>query len=115
MAEQVWELIHHTTKIKDVAEQWRIQHSLGSGALFGRDQIIYDRLCGLGDDPDPARVADIIGNQTWSNLHCDGCGGFYTTLVGHDVGEYSERAYCRECLDEAQALLKEDATKHHGP
>lgn len=71
----------------------------------GNSKAIYDKLCALGDLPSLEEVAEIINNQSWSFLSCDGCNDYIKR--GVRLGdEYSEgKIYCATCILEAHEIL----------
>lgn len=93
---------------RDVAERWHRQYFLDQGNKWyshgGDDrEAKYKRLCELGSDPDIAKVAEIIGNKSWSYITCDGCGDEGPRAV--QIGQYEPKTYCRICLTEALTVL----------
>lgn len=91
---------------RDVAERWRAQYQRGdnwTGTVSGSSKDVYDRLIALGENPDIEKVADIIGNKSWSFIHCDGCGENVRRAVS--MGEYEPKNYCETCIAEATIIL----------
>lgn len=99
---------------RNVAERWASQYREPDG--IWRDtklpnqktrQEIYDQLVALGDTPPIDKVADVIGNKSWSYLTCDGCSAQVERAVG--IGEYEPKTYCATCIAEAKAALESAA------
>jgi hypothetical protein len=96
------------------AERWREQYL---GPVGGRwipqpeKKAIHEALVALGPSPEPADVARVIGNDSWTDPGaCDGCGKKVTAAVRvGDEPDYesSTAALCRGCLREALSLLPE--------
>lgn len=56
-----------------------------------------------GDDPD--KMAEIIGNKTWTHPHCDSCSQFVDQAWS--IGEYGERnLVCPDCLRLALSYME---------
>lgn len=90
---------------RGVAERWAGQYRERDGSWrYGpeREQI-YNRLVALGENPPIDKVAEIIGNKSWSYIRCDGCNGDVERAVA--IGEYDTKAYCATCIREAYAVL----------
>lgn len=90
------------------ANQYRNQNGSWSSAplcVKGRNsEQVYEALCALGDNPPIDKVAEIIGNQSWSYISCDGCNSYVGRAVA--IGEYDPKAYCDVCIKEANAILQ---------
>lgn len=65
---------------------------------------IYDQLLKLGSNPDPDKVANVIGNPSWSFVRCDQCETYVdrTITLGE---EYRRINICGLCLDLAASIL----------
>lgn len=95
-----WRTIYFT----DYGDKWR------EGALAGGKMAekIHTELCQLGANPDIAKIAEVIGNKSWSYISCDGCSEHVERAVAIGDGDYSERkSYCETCLREALAALED--------
>jgi hypothetical protein len=96
---------------RGIAERWVSQYRHDGGkwmnaplSVKGRtSEQVYDALCELGDNPPIDKVAEIIGNKSWSYISCDGCPEYVERAVS--IGEYEPKAYCETCLREAIAAL----------
>jgi hypothetical protein len=76
----------------------------------GSSEAVHKALCALGDTPDLAKVADVIGNKSWSYLRCEGCSDYVERAVCLGEAEYDTKTYCEQCVREAaHALLGEGA------
>lgn len=62
-----------------------------------------DNGISLGHVPDIAKVAEIIGNKSWSYVRCEGCG--YEVEEAVSIGEYDAKSYCKTCIEEAKTIL----------
>lgn len=96
--------IEHATA-RGVADRWRSQYERNGVWIAGPrpSERVYTDLCSLGDIPDIAVVATIIGNKSWSYLSCNGCRDYVERAVriGSDDGEI----YCSTCIVEAHSIL----------
>ena len=96
---------------RGVADRWRASYYDKRGqwgnTVSGSSEIVYDKLCALGPNPDIAKVAEIIGNKSWSYLTCSGCGEYVVTAVsfGHDY-ENCEVLLCEQCIKDATTALE---------
>jgi hypothetical protein len=95
---------------RGVAERWRSMYErdgVWTNNARGSTSDIYNRLCALGETPDIAKVAEIIGNKSWSYLSCDGCSEHVTTMVRIGDHRYADesKSYCATCIKEAAAVL----------
>ena len=97
--------VEHATG-RGAAERWRSQYQKPTGWMRtagGDSELVYNNLCDLGLNPDIKAVADIIGNQSWSYITCDGCSDSVEIAVM--LGEYEAKKYCRVCINEAASVL----------
>ena len=88
-----------------VAERWRAvycRNSVWSTTTIGNPEYIYSQLFSLGENPDVAEVARIIGNKSWSYITCDGCSSNVELAV--EIGELG-RSYCETCITEAAEVF----------
>ena len=92
---------------RGVAERYRQQYPAGDTRRpLGRDtDEVYQQLLALGDNAPIDKVAEIIGNQSWSYISCDGCRDYVDRAVA--IGEYETKAYCAICITEAFTALSE--------
>lgn len=72
-------------------------------------QDVAERL--LSIDFETATADDIeaiIGNRSWTNIRCNECGKEELEAAVHfdDDDEYSYIRLCRDCIDDAAALLR---------
>jgi len=91
---------------RGVAERWRTRYQKKDGwtkTASGDSKDVYDKLCDLGHVPDIAKVAEIIGNKSWSYIRCEGCSDEVEEAVS--IGEHDAKSYCKTCIDEAKTAL----------
>ena len=96
---------------RGVAERWRTQYQhqtakTWTNTVTGDSGKVYDKLCELGPNPDIAKVAEIIGNKSWSYLYCSGCGDQVERAVSFG-SDYSDTPIllCAACIsDGAKAI-----------
>ena len=90
-----------------VAERWRKQYEREDYKWLktsnGDTHKIYDRLCDLGPNPNFERVAEVLGNKTWSHISCENCREYVSRAVA--LGEYEPKMYCAECITKAYEAL----------
>lgn len=97
---------------RGVAERWaqtyqHPQDGWRNAAFAARKRTskeIRDLLCELGDNPPLDKVAEIIGNKSWSYISCDGCPEYVERAVA--IGEYEPKVYCETCITEAAQAFK---------
>lgn len=97
---------------RGVADRWasQYQHPVDGWRRYseldkGRSRKdVHDELAALGDNPPIDKVAEIIGNKSWSYICCDGCNNYVERAVC--IGEYEPKAYCATCIEEAAYILK---------
>lgn len=94
---------------RGVADRYRQQYPAGDTTRpGGKDpEDTYQRLAALGDNPPIDKVAEIIGNKSWSYITCDGCSLYVERAVA--IGEFDTKAYCETCMKEAHAILMGEA------
>jgi hypothetical protein len=97
---------------RGVAARWHSQYCDGGKwrmtptSVKGRSsEQVYNDLCALGENPDIDKVAEIIGNKSWTHISCDGCPDYVERAIS--IGEHEPKAYCPTCLREAYAVLQE--------
>lgn len=92
---------------RGVADRYRSQYPAGDTTRpVGRNpEEVYQRLVALGDNPPIDKVAEIIGNKSWSYISCAGCPEYVERAVA--IGEYEPKAYCAICVTEAFMVLSE--------
>lgn len=94
---------------RGVAERWRIQYERKdhwTSTVSGDSKDIYEALCKLGPNPDIAKVAEVIGNKSWSYISCSGCGDQVERAA--DFGsDYSDTniQLCIECCRDGLGAL----------
>ncbi len=90
---------------RGIAARWRSQRCQDDKWLRDMDSVIHDRLCGLEDTASIKEASDIIGNQSWTYISCDGCSDYVERAVR--LGDtYSEgKRYCATCIAEAHQVL----------
>lgn len=97
---------------RGVADRWRAQYERDGKWIpmsNGSSEAIYSQLCALGNQPNIAKAAEIIGNKGWTYLSCDGCSQHVETAIrigDHSIGD-EPKAYCATCVREAAAVLAE--------
>lgn len=99
---------------RGVAARWESQYREDGkwkktpiGVKLRDSEQVYSSLCELGDNPLIDKVAEIIGNKSWSYISCDGCTDYVERAVA--IGEYDPKAYCETCIKEAHAALTGEA------
>jgi hypothetical protein len=97
---------------RDVAERWRYQYYERKGrewssTVNGPAKNKYDALCALGPNPDIDKVAEIIGNKSWTHLTCNACNDYVVRAVSFGA-DYSDREIllCSDCIGQAAMVLK---------
>lgn len=89
--------------IKTVPEGWRAQYGHGYYANDPEKQGVQSRLDALDTNSCTAKQIDeAIGNDSWTDLHCDACGTYRNEVVAQ-IGEepdYEARwlDFCLPCL-----------------
>lgn len=98
--------IEHAPDLKNIAERWK-HNGFQNGQWASPHQAgRYDKLLGLGDDPDREAVRGILGNTSWTHLSCDGCDEAKLLRAVRIEGPYGDgHRYCPTCIREAAALL----------
>jgi len=108
-------IITRRDKIKGAPAAYQQQYSTmlqrqrmhGAGTF----QQALDKLNALDTNTCTAKdIADIIGNDSWTDLKCDECNTKVDTVVqlGQDEDYDSRTAYvCQECLYDALSKLEE--------
>lgn len=91
-----------------VAERWAQQYQHPKDGWRGSahhpdGKKVYEALIALGPNPPLDKVAEIIGNQSWSYISCDGCSDYVERAVA--LGEYEPKAYCATCISEAWQVM----------
>jgi hypothetical protein len=91
-----------------VAERWRSQYQHPKdgwhGTAYRNDgKQVYDELISLGPNPPIDKVAEIVGNKSWSYISCDGCNEYIERAV--ELGEDEPKTYCATCIEEARQIL----------
>ena len=96
---------------RGVADRWRASYYDKNGkwgnTVSGSAEKVYDKLCALGHNPDIEKVAEIIGNKSWSHLTCIGCGEYVVKAVSFGE-DYDSRAVllCEPCVNDAAQAMK---------
>ncbi len=88
---------------RGIAARWESQRVRDGKWLRDGDKDICERLHALGDTPSIKEAADIIGNQSWTYISCDGCNDY--VVRGVRLGDYEGKTYCRTCIEEAHQIL----------
>lgn len=93
---------------RGVAERWLSQYGKDGNWIktaYGESKDVYDKLCDLGPNPPIDKVAEAIGNKSWSYISCEGCPEYVERAVR--IGkEYDDgHVYCSTCIQEAYAVL----------
>lgn len=94
---------------RGVDARWLSQYcrdGVWTNTAYGKGQEIHEKLCALGPNPPIDKVAEIIGNKSWSYITCDGCNDSVAKAVciGSDYDQ--RRRYCVACIDEAAQIIK---------
>lgn len=95
---------------RGVADRWASQYRISDGEwknIVGpkTPRQVHEDLVHLGNNPPIDKVAEIIGNKSWSYISCDGCSDYVERAVS--IGEYDEKSYCATCITEAFTVLAE--------
>jgi hypothetical protein len=94
---------------RGVAERWRSQYQRDgkwTRTVTGDSEVIYNKLCDLGPNPNIDAIADLIGNKGWVHLTCSACSEYVTRAA--DFGcDYSDNQLllCQACLTDGTAAL----------
>lgn len=99
-----------TPSAQGVAERWRSQYHSKDGwcrVARGSSQDIYDRIMDLGDAPDPEKVAEIIGNKSWTHPVCDVTSGYLEVAVRFSREFEGPVTLAPDLIGEAARLLAE--------
>ncbi|MES2055798.1 MAG: hypothetical protein V4564_07670 [Pseudomonadota bacterium] len=102
--------LHHASGV-GVAERWRNSYTRdGQWRDFGdgRRENMHKRLCSLGPEPAPAEVAEIIGNKSWSYLHCSGCDECVELTIS--MG-FCDSEYCEGCVSAMAQAFRDKSTE----
>lgn len=106
-------LITRQVLANTAAEAWSKQYPSVLKNIAGTNFEIYTKLLLLGDNPDPNKVDEIIGNGTWTTtlLFCTEC---QTKADVVQLGEEPEPAsrtawVCKSCLEKALDLFLEQS------
>lgn len=97
-------------EIKNVAARWKEQYPDTSQKLIGGilADTVYERLCALDTEKATAdEVGAIIGNNSWTDIHCDNCDSNVNVavIVGEDLDyDTSTATVCLPCLLAATQL-----------
>lgn len=108
-------------KIRGVAQAWRSSYGPEArggkwytGGINDDREATYERLLALDVETATAEdVRAIIGNGSWTQLHCDGCDEYVNAVVtlGQEPDYESRTAdVCRDCFDAALTLF--DCREH---
>lgn len=95
-----------TTRAKDVAAKWKYTYLRKDGwyeTFKGSSEQTYAELLAAPDDPD--KLAQIIGNKSWTYLICDGCREEVKIAVVFEINDRSARL-CRTCLKAASVAIE---------
>ncbi len=96
---------------RGVAERWMRQYFQDGEWIptgYGSSKDIHKRLCDLGPTPPIDKVAEVIGNKSWSYISCSGCSDYVERAV-RIRPEYDEGGtFCLTCVNEAHQILNGD-------
>ena len=99
------ELVTRQTRARKAAERWKIQYR------SGENDVRYNKLLSLGDNPNPDDVDRIIGNTSWTSVpQCNECWAHtdMVIMIGEELDHDSYTAYvCKECLLRVLTLINE--------
>lgn len=93
---------------RGVAARWMSQYckdGVWSNTAYGKGKEIHDKLCDLGPTPPIDKVAEIIGNKSWSSLCCDGCDDYVERGVRLKAEHREGGIFCATCINEAHQIL----------
>lgn len=97
--------------IKTVADRWK-SHYLREGGWYvggGDKSVIYEDLLKLDLETASSKdVADVIGNDSWTNLECCHCSAYVDEVIflnGVASSEYGGSMFCRVCISDAYQVF----------
>lgn len=87
-------------RANSAAKRWLIHRSRTEDMLEKEHTtLIYKKLLGLGEIPNPDGVDNIMGNTSWTRLRCGRCNRYVEAIMS-STAEYSEVSNSvRCCLD----------------
>ena len=102
-------LITRHGRAAEAAGLWRRQYGAASAKSDGKEKIAL-ALEALGSAPEPSDVDAAIGNDSWTNVMCDGCDQ-RRLMVAVQVGqepdyESSTAVLCVACLRAALSIAE---------
>lgn len=91
---------------RGVAERWWRMYFKDRDSQWydDRKRDIWKRLNDAGDAITIDQADEIIGNQSWTHISCDGCNEYVLAAV--EIGECNAKAYCPTCIHEAGEILE---------
>jgi len=103
------------SKAADAAEQWRQNYqNCSRGKWYSEDKrLIYGALIGLGDNPSPEAVNEVVGNTSWTDIRCDNCNEKVDTVIrlsGWGYGDHNDEQveFCQTCVDTMHRLIHDE-------
>jgi len=104
-------IISRKLRAMQAAQAWRSQYFVGAQwgrTVSGDTKVVYDKLVSLGNSPKPEKVNEVIGNDSWTNVHCHECGQKVDKVV--QVGEPEDyqsatAGICASCATNAFELI----------
>lgn len=88
---------------RGVADRWRLQYCRDGKwtiTVSGDSEAVYNKLCSLGHNPPIAKVAEVIGNKSWSYLTCACCSE--SVSVG---ASFDDNIICEDCAGDMHKAM----------
>jgi hypothetical protein len=103
-------LITRAGLARGVARRWQRTYCRGDRWYTAEMKSIHERLVALAD-PTPEQINAIIGNDSWTNLCCDGCDRQVEAVVrvgSEDEIDAPSSALCEPCVRAALAAFAKE-------
>jgi hypothetical protein len=102
--------------IRDVVKRWELQYPEEKVQQFKYPHLNFNDICNslkkLNLETCSAQdIENIIGNESWTRILCDGCGQNVTWVIqlGQDPDYESNTVHlCKECFKKAIGLINEN-------
>tara|TARA_R110000772_G_scaffold91837_2_gene188401 strand:- start:556 stop:870 length:315 start_codon:yes stop_codon:yes gene_type:complete len=93
--------------IENVATRWATQYNIVN---HPEKQEVFRKLFALPVGATKEQVNDIIGNDSWTTLTCEGCRNSVDNiiLISHHMDLYDSISLCKKCINKALHLLDEN-------
>ena len=94
-------------ELENVATRWARQYNFID---YPEKQEIFNKLFALPVGATKKQIDDIIGNDTWTTLTCEGCSNSVDSLIliSPHMDLYNSISLCKKCINKALHLLNED-------